>query len=160
MTRVLLEMEVNGDLCDAAARGSDTLLDFLRDGLHLTGTKRGCDQGVCGACTVLVDGHPARACLVLAVDCADRKIETIEGVSATDEAGELQRAFAAEGAVQCGYCTPGVVISLIELKRRQKTITTDDVRTAISGNICRCSGYVKMVEAATAALSGKQADGR
>jgi len=160
MTRVLLEIDVNGDAYDAPARVTDTLLDVLRDRLHLTGTKRGCDQGVCGACTVLVDGQLARACLMLAVDCADRQIETIEGVSATEEAAELQRALAGEGAVQCGYCTPGIVVSLIDLKRRQESITTEDVRTAISGNICRCSGYVKIVEAATAALSGKQVDGR
>lgn len=160
MSRVLLEIEVNGDAYDTSARITDTLLDVLRDRLHLTGTKRGCDQGVCGSCTVLVDGQPARACLMLAVDCADRQIETIEGVSATNEAAELQQALSSEGAVQCGFCTPGIVVSLIDLKRRQEVITTEDVQTAISGNICRCSGYVKIVEAAKAALSGKQANGR
>jgi len=160
MSRVPLELHVNGEDHEALAWPGETLLDVLRGGLYLTGTKRGCDQGVCGACTVLVAGRPARACLMLAVDCQDREVVTIEGLTAGGEATAVQQALASEGAVQCGYCTPGIVVSLVHLKRQRDTITTDQVRQAISGNICRCSGYVKIVEAVMTALGGESGDGR
>ena len=160
MMRILVELDVNAEPVEAPVRPTDTLLDALRDGLELTGSKRGCDQGVCGACTVLLDGLPARACLMLAVDCEGRRITTIEGLTASGEAAAVQQALAAAGAIQCGYCTPGIVISLAGLARREEAATAASVRQAISGNICRCSGYVKIVEAAVAALGGEVADGR
>ena len=160
MKRVLIELEVNGEIADVPVRPAATLLDALRDGLELTGSKRGCDQGVCGACTVLVDGLPGRACLMLAVDCEGRQISTIEGITEAGEAAAVQQALTAAGAIQCGYCTPGIVIALTDLARREKAVSADAVRHAISGNICRCSGYVKIVEAAVSALGGEAADGR
>lgn len=160
MKRILIELDVNGELTEVPVRPTETLLDALRDGLELTGTKRGCDQGVCGACTVLVDDLPARACLMLAVDCEGRRVATIEGITESGEAAAVQQAIASTGAVQCGFCTPGIVISLTDLARRKERASADAVREAISGNICRCSGYVKIVEAAMAALGGEAADGR
>ena len=158
MKPVLTQLTVNGEPHDVAVRADRTLLDVLRDTLHLTGAKRGCDQGVCGACTVLVDGRPARACLMLAVDSEGREVRTIEGLTETGEAAPLQRALTSHGAVQCGYCTPGIVVSLVGLMRRGGACATDDVRAALAGNICRCSGYVKILEAAVAGLSGEDAD--
>lgn len=154
MKRILVELDVNGELAEVPARPAATLLDVLRDGLHLTGSKRGCDQGVCGACTVLVDGRPARACLMLAVDCEGREITTIEGLRGSPETAALQKALADGAAIQCGYCTPGIVLSLVDLARRGEGASTDEVRRAISGNICRCSGYVKIVETAERCLAG------
>lgn len=160
MKRTLIELNVNDEAMEVPVRGTDTLLDALRDGLQLTGSKRGCDQGVCGACTVLIDGLPARACLTLGVDATDRRITTIEGLATEETAGRLQQALVSHGAVQCGYCTPGIIVSLLDLARRGGGAAPEDVRQAISGNICRCSGYVKIVEAACAALGGEGVDGR
>lgn len=160
MKRMLLELNVNGDLLEAPARPTATLLDVLRDELHLTGSKRGCDQGVCGACTVFVDDRPARACLMLAVDCQGRQITTIEGLNEFGEAAAVQQALAENGAIQCGYCTPGIVVALVDLARAGGNASENDVRRSISGNICRCSGYVKIVEAAVSLLGGGASDGR
>lgn len=147
-TAVALELDVNGERQTVLARSDDTLLSVLRERLALTGAKRGCDQGVCGACTVLVDGGPQRACLRLAVDCTGQRIVTVEGLAAPSAPSALQQAFAAHGAVQCGYCTPGMIVSLSDLLARNARPSAGEIRGAISGHLCRCSGYAKAVAAA------------
>jgi carbon-monoxide dehydrogenase small subunit len=148
--RIAATLDVNGEAADVMLATEDTLLTVLRERLALTGAKRGCDQGVCGACTVLVDGAPQRACLRLAIDCVGQAIVTIEGLDATP----VQAALAAGGAVQCGFCTPGVVVSLAALFQTTAAPSHAEIRAAISGNLCRCSGYAKIVEAALAAAGG------
>jgi aerobic-type carbon monoxide dehydrogenase small subunit (CoxS/CutS family) len=133
------------------------LADFLRQELGLTGTHVGCEHGVCGACTVLVDGATARSCLMLAVQADGRNVETIESVAAPDGAlHPIQAALSRHHGLQCGYCTPGVVMTLLELQRECGTdpITEEDIRRALSGNLCRCTGYQGMVDAALEVLPG------
>jgi aerobic-type carbon monoxide dehydrogenase small subunit (CoxS/CutS family) len=133
------------------------LADFLRQELLLTGTHVGCEHGVCGACTVLVDGATARSCLMLAVQADGRSVETIESVAAPDGAlHPIQAALSRHHGLQCGYCTPGVVMTLLELQRECGTdpITEEDIRRALSGNLCRCTGYQGMVDAALEVLPG------
>jgi aerobic-type carbon monoxide dehydrogenase small subunit (CoxS/CutS family) len=124
-----------------------TLLDVLRDDLGLTGTKRGCDSGECGACTVLLEGIPVLSCLTLACEVEGKKIQTIEGIAKDGELHPVQRAFVEYGAIQCGFCTPGMVISAVALLKGNKTPSTDEIKKAISGNLCRCTGYIKIIEA-------------
>ncbi len=124
-----------------------TLLTVLRDELGLTGAKRGCNQGVCGACTVTIDGEPVRSCLSLALNCAERDITTVEGLAPAGALAPVQQALAEGNAVQCGFCTPGILISAHALLRRNAPLSVDDVRAGLSGNLCRCSGYKKIVEA-------------
>ena len=145
--RESLILTVNGAATPAGAALSDTLLTVIRDQLLLTGAKRGCNQGVCGACTVLSDGQPVRACLSLALDCADRRIDTIEGLSEAPIMHALQRAFIAAGAFQCGFCTPGMLIAAFALLTANRCPSAADVRHALSGNLCRCTGYQKIVTA-------------
>ena len=140
-------LTVNGASHAVAASGGTTLLEVLRVNLALTGTKRGCDQGVCGACTVLADGRPVRACLMLAATCEGREITTVEGLSPGYALNELQEAFVAEGAIQCGFCTPGMLLSVTALLDERPKASVDEIREAISGNLCRCSGYTKIVDA-------------
>ena len=142
-----ISLSVNDEPCDALVRPSDTLLDTLRDGFGLTGAKRGCDQGICGACTVLIDGQTVRSCLSLSVNCTGRDIQTVEGLTRDGALDPVQKAFTDAGAVQCGFCMPGMVISAKELLSENPNPTVDEIREAISGNICRCSGYVKIVDA-------------
>jgi aerobic carbon-monoxide dehydrogenase small subunit len=141
-------LTINGAARDVLAPVGATLLDVLRDELGLTGTKRGCNHGVCGACNVLIDGKLARACLMLAADVGDRPIATIEGVAGEEGYSRVQRALVDGGAIQCGFCTPGFVIALTELFARDAHPDRETIRIALSGNLCRCSGYVKIVEAA------------
>jgi aerobic-type carbon monoxide dehydrogenase small subunit (CoxS/CutS family) len=148
-----IELEINGTACDVRASGSDTLLTVIRDQLLLTGTKRGCNQGVCGACTVLSDGRPVRSCLSLALDCEDRRVDTIEGLTAHPVMQALQQAFIAAGAFQCGFCTPGMLVSAFDLLQRNRRPSSGDIRGALSGNLCRCTGYKKIVEAVLAAAA-------
>ena len=148
-----IELEINGTACDVRASASDTLLTVIRDQLLLTGTKRGCNQGVCGACTVLSDGHPVRSCLSLALDCEDRRVDTIEGLTAHPVMQALQQAFITAGAFQCGFCTPGMLVSAFDLLQRNRRPSSGDVRGALSGNLCRCTGYKKIVEAVLAAAA-------
>ena len=141
-------LTVNAVAHDVLARTDATLLDVLRDELDLCGTKRGCSHGVCGACNVLVDGALVRACLMLAVEVGERPVVTVEGVAAERPFSEVQRALVDTGAIQCGFCTPGFVMALTALFACGATPNRDAVRTALSGNLCRCSGYVKILEAA------------
>ena len=130
-----------------------TLLDVLRDDLGLTGTKRGCDSGECGACTVLLDGIPVLSCITLACEVEGKRIQTIEGMAKDGELHPVQKAFVEYGAIQCGFCTPGMVLSAVALLKRNKTPNTAEIKKAISGNLCRCTGYIKIIEAIQKAAS-------
>jgi len=145
-----IDFTLNGRPCRAEMPSHWTILDLLRDGLALMGTKDGCGEGVCGACTVLLDGRPIRACLVLAARLAGRSLLTIEGL-ASDALDPLQEAFARLGAAQCGFCTPGMILSARALLAVNRAPTAHEVREALAGNLCRCTGYVKIVEAVLAA---------
>jgi aerobic-type carbon monoxide dehydrogenase small subunit (CoxS/CutS family) len=148
-------LTVNGEPRDALAPASATLLEVLRSELGLTGSKRGCNHGVCGACTVLLDGKLARSCLTLAADVGERAVTTIEGLAGDDGFSPLQRALIDAGAVQCGFCTPGFVVALTALFAREPRPGREAIRNALSGNLCRCSGYVKIVEAAERLAGGR-----
>ncbi|HUT51056.1 MAG TPA: (2Fe-2S)-binding protein [Alphaproteobacteria bacterium] len=142
-----VELTINGEVHDVRAHGATTLLDVLRDQLALNGAKRGCNQGVCGACNILLDGKPVRACLVVAAIAAGREITTIEGLEQNGELSPMQQAFLDTGAVQCGFCMPGMVITATALVADNPKAGVEEIRSAISGNLCRCSGYVKVVDA-------------
>ncbi|HUS52570.1 MAG TPA: (2Fe-2S)-binding protein [Thermohalobaculum sp.] len=142
-----LTLKINRQARDVEAQPFDTLLHVLREKLSLTGAKRGCNQGVCGACTVLVDGRPVRSCLSIASNCVDREITTIEGLSADGAPSALQQSFLDHGAVQCGFCTPGMIVSAHALLAGNPKPSTDEVRAGLAGNLCRCSGYRKIVDA-------------
>ena len=142
-----VELNVNGEREALTLDARQTLLDALRLQLGLTGTKLGCNQGVCGSCTVLLDGKPARSCLVLAVACGGLKITTIEGVADGAKPSAVQQAFIETGAVQCGYCTPGMILTAEALLRKHERPNVDEIREALSGNLCRCSGYSKVIDA-------------
>jgi aerobic-type carbon monoxide dehydrogenase small subunit (CoxS/CutS family) len=146
-----IHLTVNGGRLPAQAALSDTLLSVIRDQLLLTGAKRGCNQGVCGACTVLSDGRPARSCLSLALDCEDKHIDTIEGLGAHPTMQALQRAFIAAGAFQCGFCTPGMLVAAFALLVKNPQPSAADIRHYLSGNLCRCTGYKRIVEAVLSA---------
>jgi carbon-monoxide dehydrogenase small subunit len=146
-----LAFTLNGRPCRTSAPGHWTVLDLLRDGLALTGTKYGCGEGVCGTCTVLLDGEPVRACLVLAARLDGRALLTVEGLERNGRLDPLQEALAAAGGVQCGYCTPGMLLTAKALLAEHPAPTEDQVREALSGNLCRCTGYTKIVAAVLAA---------
>ncbi len=152
--KTAIVLTVNGQDHAVLLDRPSTLLDVLRHQLHLTGTKQGCNYGVCGACTVLIDGKSARACLALAGDCGGRDVVTVEGLADDPVAIALYEALVAAGGVQCGFCTPGISVALTELLRERDgdRPTRDDIRHWLGGNICRCTGYVKIVEAAEWAL--------
>jgi carbon-monoxide dehydrogenase small subunit len=145
--RLLVKLDVNGHTREVGIRPYDTLLDTLRHELNLTGTKRGCDMGTCGCCTVIVDGRPILGCLTLAADCEGKTVETIEAVKGEEELHPLQKAFEACGATQCGYCTPGFIMTAKVLLAENTSPSRDDIAYAISGNMCRCTGYVKILDA-------------
>lgn len=142
-----LTIKVNGKLHSLTVDPSRTLLEVLREDLGLTGTKQACDTGGCGACTVIIDGRPVYSCLVLAVDCEGKDILTIEGLASDVHLHPIQEAFIKYGAIQCGFCTPGMVMSAKALLDENPEPTEEDVRKAIAGNLCRCTGYAKIVEA-------------
>ena len=142
-----INLIVNGERMEAQVEPNLTLLDFLRGVLGLTGTKKGCDLGNCGACTVLVNGNPINSCLLLAVEADGMKILTIEGLAEGTKLHPIQEAFVKYGAVQCGYCTPGMVLSAKALLDGNPRPSEEEIRLAIAGNLCRCTGYKKIVEA-------------
>jgi aerobic-type carbon monoxide dehydrogenase small subunit (CoxS/CutS family) len=147
MEKVLLELRVNGDAHELAVKANDTLLEVLREKLGVIGTKEGCSVGECGACTVLMNGRPILSCLMLALDAAGSDITTIEGLSQGDTLHPLQQAFVDHGAVQCGFCTPGMILTAKELLERNRHPSAQEIKHAISGNFCRCTGYTKIIEA-------------
>ena len=151
---VRLTLNVNGKTRRVSARPDAFLVDVLRDQLALTGTKNGCGMGECGACTVLLDGAAVYACLTLAIETEGREITTIEGVARDGALDPLQRAFAEAGGVQCGYCTPGMILAARALLAERHQPTEAQVRRALSGNLCRCTGYGKIVRAVLAAAEG------
>jgi len=148
---MIIHVTVNGSDRDVDTMANTTLLDFLREGLRLTGTKECCDLGECGACTVLVGGRAVNACLVLAGESAGTEITTIEGLAAQGKLSTVQDAFLATGAVQCGFCIPGQVRAAQHLLERIPHLTIDEVREGLSGNLCRCGGYLQICEAVVAA---------
>jgi len=152
----LLDLLVNGRKHAAAARDSATLLEVLRETLQLTGTKQGCDGGECGACTVLVDGEPRLACITLAASVEGRAIESIEALSSHGRLAALQRAFHEKLGAQCGYCTPGMVMAAEALLRREPHPSEAQIRAALAGNLCRCTGYVKIIESVQEAARARE----
>ncbi len=155
----VVTLEVNGEPRQALADTRDTLLQLLRDRLGLTGTKEGCSNGNCGSCTVLLDGEPICACLMLAMEAESARVTTIEGVAIDNRMHPVQAALVAAGGSQCGFCTPGVVLSAVALLERNPRPSEHEIRHAIAGNICRCTGYGKIVEAIEAA-AGTQEEAR
>ncbi len=147
---------LNGEAVTETVEPRTHLADFLRDQLGLTGTHIGCEHGVCGACTVRVDGEIVRACLTLAVQVDGCKVETIEGVSDTGEIADLQLAFRERNALQCGYCSPGMLIASAELLKRETVPTRDEIRYHLSGNYCRCTGYHAIVDAVEATVKARR----
>ena len=142
-----IQLTVNGESSDLHVEPYTSLLDALRDELYLTGTKKGCDEGDCGACTVILDGKVVTSCLVLAMDAKGRDVLTVEGVAQGDKLHPVQRAFLEQGGVQCGFCTPGLIMSAVGLLRDNANPTEEEVRYSIMGNLCRCTGYSKVVKA-------------
>jgi carbon-monoxide dehydrogenase small subunit len=143
----IISIKVNGTDHELAVEPRRTLLEFLREDLGLTGTKKGCSIGDCGACTVLVDGVATFSCLTLAMQVDGCSVETVEGLARDGKLNRLQEAFVERGAIQCGYCTPGMLMTSTELLRRNLKPSEQEIRRAISGNLCRCTGYQKIVEA-------------
>ncbi len=147
-----ITLNVNGDIYDIAVDPWRTLNEVLREDLNLTGTKLGCGTGDCGACTVIVDGRTLSSCLTLAIEVDGKEITTVEGLAPSgEELHPIQKAFVEKGAIQCGFCTPGMELSALYLLKKKPTPNEDDIRAALSGNLCRCTGYNKIVEAVAAA---------
>jgi carbon-monoxide dehydrogenase small subunit len=143
----LVQLEINGENFDVAVSPTAYLIEVIRETVGLTGTKKGCGIGDCGACTVLIDGKPILSCLTLAIACQGKAITTIEGLSQGTELHPVQKAFIDKGAVQCGFCTPGMVLSSKALLDENPAPTEDEIKTALAGNLCRCTGYTKIIEA-------------
>jgi carbon-monoxide dehydrogenase small subunit len=145
--KIRLRLQVNGEQRDVLAPVHHTLLEVLREELGLTGTKHGCELGECGTCAVLVDGRPLLSCLTLPLECEGRAITTVEGLARGGELHPLQRAFAELGAAQCGYCTPGFLLTAEALLKTKLSPTRSEIAAALAGNLCRCTGYLKIFEA-------------
>ena len=152
MKRVL-SFTLNGDPIEVVCKDNMTLLDLLRDKLGLTGTKKGCEQGECGACTVMLDGKPVNSCCTLAVECEGRDVVTVEGIAKNGQLHPIQKQFIEKWALQCGYCTPGMIMSAKALLDVNPHPTELEIREAIEGNLCRCTGYAKIMEAIQAAAA-------
>jgi len=152
-------LHVNGDNYDVLVSPNETLLDVLREKLGLMGTKKGCDLGACGACTVLVDGEAHLSCLMLAVDAAGREIVTIEGLAKEGKLHPLQEAFIQKGALQCGFCTPGMILTAKAALDEEAAPTEAAIRRKMAGNLCRCTGYKKIVEAVSSVAASDRKEG-
>jgi carbon-monoxide dehydrogenase small subunit len=146
-SKAQLRLTVNGEALEAAFAPHKTLLEVLREDLGLTGTKHGCELGECGTCAVLLDGKPVLSCLVLGLECEGRAVDTVEGMAGPSGLHPLQKAFSDLGAAQCGYCTPGFLLTAKALLEENANPTLDQIREALAGNLCRCTGYVKIFEA-------------
>jgi len=147
LTKTLLRLRVNGEIKEVATEINKTLLEVLREDLNLTGTKHGCELGECGTCAVLVDGAPVLSCLMLGVEAVNTEIVTVEGMTQNGRPHPLQKAFADLGAAQCGYCIPGILLTAKALLDKNSHPTRDEIRQALSGNLCRCTGYTKILQA-------------
>ncbi|GAB4251774.1 MAG: (2Fe-2S)-binding protein [Thermoleophilia bacterium] len=152
----ILELTVNGDRYEIACQANTTLLEALREKALLTGTKRGCDLGACGACTVLLDGEAVLACLTLAFEAEGREITTIEGLARDGELTPVQQAFVDHGAIQCGFCSPGFIMSATAMLAEDPTPSQQEIRRRLAGNLCRCTGYAKILEAVEAVVAAKE----
>lgn len=155
MNRFDITVTVNGEKYKRTVAAHETLLQFLREDLMLTGTKDGCSEGECGACTVLLDGKPVNSCLVLAVEADSRDVLTVEGLSRNGELDPIQQAFLDVGAVQCGFCTPGMLLSAKALLAAHPHPTEEEILTGMEGNLCRCTGYTRIAEAIKLASKAK-----
>lgn len=147
MEKIQITLNINDKPCEVMIYPNDTLLEVLRDELDLTGSKESCGEGVCGSCTVHMDGKPVRSCLTLAMEAQGTKIKTVEGLANGDDLSDLQQSFIDHGAVQCGFCTPGMLMSADALLNENPKPDEKTIRKALAGNICRCTGYAKIVEA-------------
>ncbi len=156
VTRYMVHLTVTGDRHSLVVMGNALLVNVLRDELNLTGTKKGCELGDCGSCTVLLDGKPVNSCMVLAVEADGHEITTVEGLAQNDQLDTLQQAFVDHAAIQCGFCTPGMILSAKALLKRNPHPTEHEVREAIAGNLCRCTGYVHIVDAVLAAAKSAE----
>jgi aerobic carbon-monoxide dehydrogenase small subunit len=145
--KTAIELHINGESYEVLVSSNHTLLEVLREKLGLMGTKRGCDLGACGACTVLLDGEAVLSCLLLALDAVGKEITTIEGLSETGELHPLQQAFVNQGALQCGFCTPGMILTAEAVLREDPHPTEETIKKKMAGNLCRCTGYKKVVDA-------------
>ena len=155
MVKQSLELTINGQLQNLEVEPQRTLLEVLRDDLGMTGTKRGCDDASCGTCTVLLNGKAVLSCNILALEAQGKEIFTVEGLAKDGQIHPLQKAFIEHGAIQCGFCTPGMLMSAKELLDNNSNPTEIEVREALSGNLCRCTGYTKIIEAVQAASQAK-----
>ena len=157
----LVAFTLNGEPVEVSFAPHKTLLEVLREDLRLTGTKHGCELGECGTCAVLVDGQPVLSCLYLGLECAGRRVESVEGMAGPEGLHPLQKAFADLGAAQCGYCTPGFLLTAKELLERRPNPSREEIAQALAGNLCRCTGYIKIYEAvelAAARMRGERAE--
>ena len=149
--KLAIELNINGDTYDVLVSENNTLLEVLRDKLGLMGTKCGCDLGACGACTVLINGEAYLSCVMLAVDARGKKIVTIEGLAEGGDLHPLQSAFVEKGALQCGFCTPGMILTAQAICNEEQNLTEDVIKKKMAGNLCRCTGYKKVIEAVLSA---------
>lgn len=147
MIKKIVRLRVNGDFYEVIVNPNMTLLELLREGLGFTGTKKGCNEGECGSCTVILEGKPVNSCMVLGLEADGKEVITIEGLAKGDELHPLQKAFIDNAAIQCGFCTPGMILSAKALLDNDSNPTDTEIKEAIAGNICRCTGYISIVEA-------------